>query len=88
VNQEIKFICIKVKKSRDIPEYPDTTWINPGIKSPGIMSPQLSRDKKIPGLGFPEYPGSKRLNKSRDFGIPRCRHGKAHNHEWQRGVCL
>jgi hypothetical protein len=34
------------------------------------MGPQISRDQKIPGLGFPENPGSKRLNKSRDFGIP------------------
>ena len=34
------------------------------------MSPQLSRDKKIPGLEFPKNPGSKRLKRSRDFGIP------------------
>ena len=35
------------------------------------MSPQLSRDKKIPGLEFPKNPGSKRLKRSRDFGIPK-----------------
>jgi hypothetical protein len=34
------------------------------------MSPHLSRDQEIPGLELPENPGSKRLNKSRDFGIP------------------
>ena len=34
------------------------------------MSPQLSRDQKIPGLKFPENPRSKRLKRSRDFGIP------------------
>ena len=34
------------------------------------MSPQLSRDQKIPGLQFPENPGSKRLKRSREFGIP------------------
>jgi hypothetical protein len=36
------------------------------------MGPQISQVQKIPGLGFPENPGSKRLNKSRDFGIPIC----------------
>ena len=34
------------------------------------MSPQLSRDKKIPGLEFPKNPAIKRLKRSRDFGIP------------------